>query len=375
MRGYEQRYSDLKTHAFSAMIEVGEPDFFPVDDLNKIQPEETCSGCALRGPCPGLYRGYHAIYGAEELSRVTGAEVSNSFHWIYEGLTEAPEDVCPLRDGALGVTPWDRGRHLFVRRGERIARFRAVGRDFSDAQIAAVKHETGQVYLDASKKTAPDDFARDLVKLERSGLCGGCPERDRCTGMFEPVFEDVFGRDDARVRELIGTLEGEVLDVGCGEGPYEDVLAPLAQDGRIRYLGVDPDAGRVEALRARWPWARVEVGSAESLDGAHARRFDHVLVLRSWNHLHDPDAALARLVRMMKLRATLTVADNVAFGLARMPAQVAGAESSAARFEHYRNDAAEDAHRRIAPFGLELLERRDVGPATSNQWLLRYRLT
>lgn len=375
MQGYDDAFDDLKTHGFWTMTEVGEPDFFPVDDLNKVQPPETCGGCAVSGPCPGLYRGYHATYGSEELSPVAGRPRSNSFNYVYEGLSRALEEGCALRDGPLGVTPWDRGRHLFVARGDRIARFRATTRDFSDAEIAALKHGAGQIYLDVSSKPAPDDFPRDLVKLERSELCEGCPERAHCTGMFEPVLQDVFGRDDARVRAILATLQGEVLDVGCGEGPYEDVLAPLASTGRIRYVGVDPDGERIDTLRSRWPWATLEVGQAEALNGAHVGRFDHVLVLRSWNHLGDPQAALAAIVTTLKPGGALTVVDNVAFGLARTGPQTTRAESSAAAFEHYRNDGAEEAHRLAAAHPqLELVERHDVGPQTSNQWLLSYRL-
>lgn len=372
--GYEDRYDDLKTHRFWTMCEVGEPDFFPVDDLNKVQPEETCAGCASSGPCPGLYRGYYEVHGAGELAAVSGRTRSNSFNYVYEGLLESPTEECPLRDGPLGVTPWDRGRHLFVRRGTRVARFRASTRDFSDDEIATIKHQTGQLYLDVSgDKDAPDDFPRDLLKLARSGLCAGCPEQPRCTGMFEPVGEDVFGPDDEHVRELLRGLSGTVLDVGCGDGPYDDLLQPLGESGAIRYFGLDPDGERVEALRARWPWAQIAVGEAEALNGTSAGRYDHVLVLRSWNHLRDPERAVARLVAALEPGGMLTIVDNVAFGLARTRAKTAHAESSTARFEHYRNDAAEQAHRLVEPFGLELLERRDVDPGTSNQWLLRYR--
>jgi MoaA/NifB/PqqE/SkfB family radical SAM enzyme/SAM-dependent methyltransferase len=375
MQGYEDAFDDLKTHGFWTMTEVGEPDYFPVDDLNKVQPPESCAGCALSGPCPGLYRGYYDVFGADELSAVRGRPRSNSFNYVYEGLVRESHGgtVCPLLDG-LGVTPWDRGRHLFVENDGRVARFRARTRDFSDAEVTAVKLDAGQIYVDVTRgKDAPNDFARDLVKLTRSPLCTDCPERPRCTGLWAPARERVFARDDARVRELLGELAGRVLDVGCGEGPYEDVLEPLARAETIRYVGLDPDEARIHALRERWPWAELEVGRAEDLDGEHRAGFDHVLVLRSWNHLADPRAAVARIIACIAPGGTLTIVDNVAFGLVRTRAQTERAEASVAALEHYRNDDGAAAHALVAEHGLTLLERRDVGPETSNQWLLRYR--
>jgi MoaA/NifB/PqqE/SkfB family radical SAM enzyme/2-polyprenyl-3-methyl-5-hydroxy-6-metoxy-1,4-benzoquinol methylase len=371
MPGDEQRYSDLKSHRFATMTEIGEPDFYPVDDLNKLQPPQTCRGCSLSGPCPGLYRGYVEAFGHDEVSPVFDRPRSNSFNYVFEAHVPARRDgACPLF--VDGTTPWDRGRHLFVEHAGRIGRYVARSRDFSDAEIAELKHELGQIYVDVSRKDAPDDFAKDLVQLERSARCEGCPARDGCTGMFTPRMEDVFTRDDARVRELIATLEGPVLDVGCGEGPYEDVLAPRAEAGAIEYVGVEPDARRARELRARRPWATIEQGRAEELNGSHEGRFSHVLVLRSWNHFEDPDRALERIRSSLAPGGTLTVVDNVAFGLARSARKTRRAEASDAAFEHYRNDGAEEAHRRIASHGLTLLERRDVAPGTSNQWLLRY---
>ncbi|MCA9720423.1 MAG: hypothetical protein KC468_37520, partial [Myxococcales bacterium] len=64
--------------------------------------------------------------------------------------------------------------------------------------------------------------------------------------------------------------------------------------------------------------------------------------------------------------------DNVAFGLARTRAQTRRGESSAAELEHYRNHDAGEAHALASRPALTLLERRDVTPQTSNQWLLRY---
>ncbi len=368
--GYEDLYEDLRTDDFATMVEIGEPDFFPVDDVIKVQPDETCRGCALRGPCPGLFGGYRDARGHDELRPPRDRARSNSFNYTFEAVVaEGAGDVCPLLNGA-GVTPWDRGRHVFLKAGDRVSRFRANTRDFADVEIVTTKLELGQVYIDRSDKPAPDDFIRDLAQLRRSAICDGCPERERCTGMFERADDDVFGRDDARVRELVAGLRGDVLDVGCGDGPYQDVLAPLAESGAIRYVGVDPDAARIETLRGRWPWAELHVGGVESLA---LGQFDHVLVLRSWNHFRDPEAALDRLVHALRPGATLTIVDNIAFGLLRTRDQTARAEGSSTAFEHYRNDGAEDAAKLVSSQGLQLVERRDVTPATSNQWFLHYR--
>lgn len=367
--GLEHAFDDLRTHRFRTMIEVGEPDFFPVDDANKVQPE-ACDGCRLRGPCPGLFSAYHAVHGAAELQPVVGGPRSNAFDWVFEARVPAPagEGACPLRED--GTTPWDRGRDLFVRHEGKVARYRADTRDFSDPELAVIKHERGQIYLDASRKPAPDDFARDLVPLRRAAMCRPCPEHDTCTGMFEPVMEDVFTRDDAAVREIVAALEGDVLDVGCGEGPYDDLLGPRASSGAVRYLGLEPDADAAERLRQRRAWGEILVQPAELFEAP--RGFDHVLVLRSWNHLRDPERALDRLVAALRPGGILTVVDNVAFGLARTPAQTARARASDAAFEHHRNDDAAAASRRIVARGLAPLVQREVGPQTCNQWVLRF---
>ena len=377
--GLESLYDDLKTHAYAVMTDIGEPDFFPIDEALNVQPESICGGCSLRGACPGLFRGYVDRFEMSEIKAPTPKPRSNSFTWTFESLvaSDAAETHCPLRDGTLGITPWDKNRELFIRNrtpnGYRIARFRTDTRDFADVEIGRTKHPLGQAYLDISQKPAPNDFARDLRPLARSSLCTACAHRERCTGLFEPKLEDdPFTRDDVRVRAVVTALEGDVLDLGCGEGPYEELLAPSATLGRIRYVGVDPHAP-LDALRARWPWATLIQGDAETvlLD----RLFDHVLILRSWNHLAEPEKAIRRIVKSLRLQGELLVVDNVAFGLARTRPQTSTAVRSTAIFEHYRNDGAEEAHQIIlrgAP-ELTLIERMDVGLGTANQWLLRYR--
>lgn len=370
--GHEDRYDDLKTHRFATMIEIGEPDFFPVDDRAKVQPE-ACDDCSIRGACPGLFRGYAEVHGVTELHPIVDRPRSNSFNYVFEKVVGVLEGGrCPVLED--GTTPWDRGRHVFVRKGDKLARYRADSRDFTDVEIEATKHDLGQLYVDVSKKDAPDDFARDLRKLRRSATCTGCPAEATCAGTFEVVREDVFTRDDARVRQILASLEGDVLDLGCGEAPYADVIAPRLASGAIRYVGVEPDASRVAQLRERLPGADLRVGVGERLDAVlrDDERFDHVLVLRSWNHLRAPDDVVAAVLRRLRPGGSILVVDNVAFGLVRAKEQAARGEGGAAMFEHYRNDHAGLAHARFARHGLEAVERRDVGVETSNQWLLRY---
>lgn len=305
---------------------------------------------------------------------------SNSFHYTVEAvagpLPRARWEVCPVRPTA---SAWAPGRVVFVRRDGRVGRFVTRTRDFTEAELDRAVRGLGQLYLDVSGKASLDDFARDLVRLRRSPVCDGCPAFARCAGMFEPAPDDVFTRDDALVREALGALRGGVVDVGCGEGPYEDILAPAAETGLIRYVGLDPDPARIEALRARWPWADLRVASAEDLGEASAEglaglRADHVLVLRSWNHLRNPVRAVETFARMLRPGGSLLVVDNVAFGLVRGRAHARRAESGPAVFEHHRNDGAGEAHDAIALAapGLRLVERHEVSASTSNQWLLRY---
>jgi SAM-dependent methyltransferase len=254
--------------------------------------------------------------------------------------------------------------------------------DFTDDEIRATTRALGQVYADVSAKLAPDDFARDLRKLRPARDCAAPPDPtereggDDCPGCWEAVPGDPFTRDDGRVMEILRALSGRVLDVGGGEGTYLSALAPRA--AQIDYHCVDPDAGRLALLAVRHPWARFSVGVAEELP-AELGTFDHVLFLRSYNHLAEPARALARALALLGPRGSLTLVDNVAFGLVRTAAQAARAEAAPAnKLEHYRNDDAGQADlavqeaAREAGRTLRLVERRDVGPETSNQWLLRY---
>jgi SAM-dependent methyltransferase len=306
--------------------------------------------------------------GATALRPPPAAPRANSFN--YEPVLDvgAWSGACPVV-GRPG--PWlDRGRLLLLAHEGRALLCRAGSRDFPDGEIARVRGDLGQVYLDVSRKPAPDDFAADLRQLRPSARCATCPERERCCGCYQPVEEDVFTRDDRRVREVVAALRGRVLDVGCGgDARYSDLLEPLVRAGAVAYHGLDPDAGAVAALRARG-WAEVTRGTLEEL-AAPAQPYDHLLLLRAFNHLHDVPRALGAAARALRLGGELLVVDNVPFGLVRLepPPSPAGAPP---RHEHFRNAASVDAIPLIEPHGFRLVEHQPVRPGGSDQWLARF---
>lgn len=369
--GMEDLYDDLRTNDFRTMSEVGEPDFFPVDDVIKVQPEDPCGDCAQRGPCPGLFRGYVERFPEDvAVLEARPGHRGNSYNLTpTRDIARPPGAPCPVKTD--GVTSYDRGRTLFLRLRDRMRLYETRTRDFPDVELLATKEDRGQLYVDISSKLAPDDFPRDLRKLRLLDECARCEERPRCTGCWAPLAHDVFTRDDARVHELLRGLEGDVLDVGAGEGSYLATLQPRVEAASVRYAALEPDATRVHLLQRRHPWARFVVGAAEDA-ALEPSSVDHVLLLRSYNHLTSPRAALRRLVEALRPGGTLLLVDNVAFGLVRSRDHAARAEQGPGALEHHRNAGAAEAHRAVEGLPLRLLERRDVGPTTSNQWLLRY---
>lgn len=303
---------------------------------------------------------------------------SNSFHFApLRDVERAPGAACPLAAEPerlrAAVGSGERERLVFLRFRDRMRLFQSDTTDFTSAEIQRIR-ELGQLYMDVSAKHAPDDFSRDLRKLALAAECVACPELSQCAGCHSAVAEDVFRRDEGHVLRRLRELEGEVLDVGAGHAPYAAEVATSVRYDRARYLAIDPDSERLQLLSQRYPWAETRVGTIEDLAN-ETRRFQHVLFLRSYNHLDDPARSLAAARALLEPGGTLFLADDVAFGLVRSREQVVRAESSGAvGFEHYRNDSSAEAHAEVEKLGgFSLVERRDVSNAGSNLWLLRYR--
>ena len=100
------------------------------------------------------------------------------------------------------------------------------------------------------------------------------------------------------MREVLPPLGGMVLDVGCGERPYERLMTRAE-----RYVGLDvtPGAGVdiVVDPGERWP---IEDGT-----------FDTVLCLEVLEHVRDPAFVLAEMRRVLKRGGTAVVAVPFAY--------------------------------------------------------------
>ncbi len=366
--GLRELAVDLRAHGFVTSTNAGEADFHPVDSANRVHPE-VCADCGLRGPCPGLYRPYYDQRGSDELRPVAVAR-SNSFNYApVRRLAWAPGAPCPLLAG--GVAPYDLNRNLFLREARSMLLYETATRDFSDRELGEVKRDLGQIYLAATAGAATQDFARDLEKLRLSDDCRACPRSSECANCYTSAEDDVWTRGDAWLRARLADLAGDVLEVGCGAGRYVDELAPAAAAGRLRYTGIDPDPDALGHLAGQWPWARLFPERGEDYD-CPPDSFDHVLLLDSYNHLEQPRRVFARLVRALRAGGTLLVEDNVAYGVVRTSAQLARAERGPAGFEHFRNHGARQAEQLLAAEPLRLVARRELGPETSNQWMLVY---
>lgn len=355
----------LREDGFAWMSEAFERDWFPVDDRHRAFAD-VCRVCSLRRRCRGVFVEYLAHRGAAEL-RPASRAVSNSFHWV-----PAPRDerldprACPIRAGRR--PPPDPIRGILVRTGPRRARrHETATRDFSDETLRRAVREQEQVYAAAGPGPLVTDFAAQLRRLRLAPACRRCPARRLCGGLFAARPGPAFARAQAILDRLLRGLHGTLLDVGCGSAPYRAALAPAVRAGRLRYLGLDPQA----------PAGRQAPGF-EFLRGTLERfrrsgpPFDAALALRSLAHLPQPERSLRRLGALVRPGGTLLLAEDVVFGLVRDAASLRRVERrDDLPFEHRTNLTVEEAAAIAADAGWRETRRWTAGGTASTLWILK----
>lgn len=102
--------------------------------------------------------------------------------------------------------------------------------------------------------------------------------------------------------ELLDPAGLRVLDAGCGAGRNGELLK---RAGAREVWGVELDPGAADEARRRLDGVVAGDLAAVTLDDLGGRPFDAVLAVDVLEHLVDPAAALARLVRMLRPGGTL----------------------------------------------------------------------
>src|SRR6185369_9412297 len=115
---------------------------------------------------------------------------------------------------------------------------------------------------------------------------------------------------------------------------------------------------------------RFIAGGIEGFRG-QAASYDHILCLRSLNHVADLDEAVARMSALLKPGGSLLMVETTPFAMLRRPEQVAAADRAPrAGHQHFRNLASED----VLPFArrraLHVREHHPASLAAANEWIL-----
>ncbi len=321
-------------------------------------------GAAPRASCLGV---------VEEIASAaaTGPETrANSFNFLRTATTvpwTADPDACTAHAAAGGA---DTRRHLWLVDGERLVLCATDTGDFSSAEIARVKDEMSHLFLDRAAAGVLDDFTEGMRRVLPDPACDACANRDRCARRFRVVDGPPFAREEAWIAGHVAGLRGRVLDVGCGEQLYRDELAPLVRSGAVRYTGLDPDEASLASLRAVLPEGRYQIGGIEDFRGEPAS-YDHILCLRSLNHVFDVDEALARMGELLRPGGRLLIVETTPFAMLRTPEQVVAADRAPrAGHQHFRNVFGEDVVPLARRHALRVLEHHAAGLRTTNEWIL-----
>lgn len=331
-----------------------------------------CSECALDRSCRGVPSNIRNLFDFQGVKPVMGVR-SNSFDYTEEAEIEG---FVPSIENCAGLAVELNGApslNLFLRRGGKTVLYHTDTNSFSLSEIDEIKNTRRQLYIDISDKVALDDYQKDVRQLKLAGVCAECLVGEDCAKTFEVKDEVPFYREERWLKGEIGRMKGRVLDVGCGDLRYQEIIGGLVAEGAVEYHGLDPDMEALNRLRESGIRMRIHTKGMEDFD-CEKGYFDYIMMLRSFNHFYNLDRVFEVALNALRNYGILIMTDCLPFALLRSREKTSEARASLKpKFEHYRNWSSEQVLGFIRMRGLPLRVNihRPVLPKTGNMWLLK----
>jgi SAM-dependent methyltransferase len=347
------------------LVWEGLPDPPPAASLIAVPPPRP----TFLGPRPAQC----CLGGAAALARAAAPAVeatrANSFNYVRSGRVAcrtATWEGCEAHAAGGG----DPRRELWLVDGDQLVHYATDTGDFSDAEISRTKETWSHLFLDRAPAGVLDDITEGMRRVLPDPICDPCIHRGGCGRRVQVIDEPPFALQEAWIRAHVAALRGRVLDIGCGEQPYHDLLRPLAAAGAVAYTGLDPDPPSLARARAALPEGRFLLTGIEEFQSAPGA-YDHILSLRSLNHVVDLELAMARMAELVRPGGSVLLIECTPFAMLREPAQVAAADRAPrAGHQHFRNVASDDVVPLARRRGLVVREHAPASLATTNQWIL-----
>lgn len=367
---YDKYNADLYTDNFICMSESNEDVFYPVDSGDRCFLP-ACHDCALKSRCQGIYTEYVTRAGGKNINiKPKRGRVPSGFNFRAQTFLKKSDRDCPV--AGMPLNGLDAQKNIFLLQGNKLTVCSADTEQFSIPALREIKRGTQQLYLDISKNENGgagfvdfEDYKKNRIKLKLRHACTACPKLMTCPATFEPALEKGYGAIEARIKEILRKLTGNVLDVGCGSILYRDIFHELHQANKIQYFGVDPDPASANGFKTY----RASIEEFEWKPGY----FDAALVLRSYNHFYDLKKAFDVIARVLKPGGEILIVENGPSALVQLNGD--RKQGVPLAFEHYRNHTSHDALDLLrAHYSFSIVEHLPLVPAHENQWLLRIKI-